>query len=207
MSSNLKLAEMLCTRFCHDIIGPVGALSNGAEYLRDEMKNSSSMAADLIESSSKEAVARVQYYRQAYGHAANTSPASLTEMKGLAVNYFAGGKIKLNWSDKYTDMSNIAVTQTQKKLLLNVLIVAAAALIRGGRIDFEISGNQAIFTASGEKAALHENFRLCLDGKLSEEQIDARLIQCYYTYLLSGEANAQIKISESTELVVLTVTF
>ena len=91
-----------------------------------------------MESSSKEAVARVQFYRQAYGYIPNDNGnASLTEMKDLAVKYFASGKIKLIWEDKYTDVSNIAISAWRRKnSASNLLIVAAATLIRGGTITF-----------------------------------------------------------------------
>jgi len=203
MPEKLKLAEMLCARFSHDIIGPVGALSNGAEFLREELGAKQSMAAELIESSSKEAVARVQFYRQAYGYSPGGGNASLTEMKDLSAKYLAGGKIKLVWDDKYTDSSNIAVTHAQKKLAMNLLIIAAASLIRGGTVAFEITSGEIKITATGTKAALPEGFKTCLGGKLSAEQLDARMVQCYYTSQLAAESGARIEIAESDEKVVL----
>lgn len=203
MSENaLKLAEMLCTRLAHDIIGPIGALSNGAEFLREELGSKESQAAELIESSSKEAVARVQFYRQAYGYASAASPASLTEMKKLSEEYFASSKIKLNWDDKFTDASGINVSGTTKKIIFNVLILAASALIRGGRIDFEINEPKITITATGDKMMFNEHFKTCLDGKLNIADLDPRLVQCYYTYVLANESSVKINLDQTPERII-----
>jgi len=196
MSQNLKLTEMLCARFTHDIIGPVGALSNGAEFLREELGSKPSIAADLIESSSREAVARVQYYRQAYGYSPANAPTSMDDVKELVQNYFAASKIKLQW-EKVPQ----GIQAGEKKLLLNLLIVAAGCLIRGGIISIKIDGNYTI-TAEGPKASLHENSRKTLLGGTSEEEIDARLVQIYYTYMVGKETSAKIEISENPEQVI-----
>ena len=109
MTHETKFAEMLCTRFCHDIIGPVGAVNNGAEFLRDEMPSVKSQALDLIESSSKEAVSRVQFYRQAYGVGLQNSVASLNETKNTAQNFFLSTKNELVWDSSYLDSSGIQI--------------------------------------------------------------------------------------------------
>jgi hypothetical protein len=36
MTSPLDLASLLCSRLCHDMLSPVGALTNGLELLADE---------------------------------------------------------------------------------------------------------------------------------------------------------------------------
>lgn len=205
MSEKLKFAEMLCTRFCHDIIGPVGAVSNGAEFLRDELKDMQSQAADLIESSAKEAVARVQFYRQAYGFAPNSNSASLTEMKKLTEGYFMASKIKLEWSDKYTDMLPVQVSQAQKKLILNLLIISASTLIRGGRIHFEIENGIATITATGDKLMVNENLEKSLTGNLPAEQLDPRLIQAHYTYELATDSNLKVEVKKGQDLFSLAI--
>ncbi len=192
---------MLCARFTHDIIGPVGALSNGAEFLREELGTKQSMAADLIESSSKEAVARVQYYRQAYGYSPATAPASMNDVKDLVEKYFASGKVKLQWAQIPAGISS-----PQKKLLLNMLIIATGTLVRGGIITITIDGDKFTLTCKGDKAGIHENFRKSLNGEIPENQVDARLIQCHYTYLLISQSSAKIEIAESNEQVIFTFT-
>ena len=48
MIAETKLAEMLCTRLCHDLTGPIGAVNNGAEFLDEEGFDMQNEAVQLI---------------------------------------------------------------------------------------------------------------------------------------------------------------
>jgi histidine phosphotransferase ChpT len=76
-----KLAEMIATRLCHDLTGPIGAVNNGAEFLDEEGFDMQNQAVQLILSSAHEAVNRLQFYRQAYGRVGDTGEASLSDKK------------------------------------------------------------------------------------------------------------------------------
>lgn len=204
--SNLtKFAEMLCTRFCHDIIGPVGAVSNGAEFLREEMPELNSQAMDLIEKSSREAISRVQFYRQAYGAGLKHSSASLTEAKTTAENFFHGGKITLDWADKYTDMSGIDINYTQKKIILNILLICSASLIRGGKVIFSIDESGIKITAEGASVKLDPDVENCLKTNCEEGLTDPKLIQAKYTVVLADEADSRITFVKTAESLAFTV--
>lgn len=205
MSESTKLAEMLCTRFCHDIIGPVGAVSNGAEFLREEMKGVQSQAADLIESSSKEAVARVQYYRQAYGIGSVGISASLTDTKQLTADYLSFGKVKLDWSDKYTDMSGVEINHTHKKVIMNLIILAAGSLIKGGTVEFTVTPEVATITAKGDIVKFDEKYETCLKGNINEDSVEPRLVQAFYTRKLAEGAGKEIGLVKDTNSLTLTM--
>ena len=52
----LELAALLCSRVCHDLISPVGAIVNGLEVLDDTQKvEDREFALDLIRKSAKTA--------------------------------------------------------------------------------------------------------------------------------------------------------
>src|SRR5437870_3911345 len=87
MSDGLKLAELLCTRLCHDLTGPIGAVNNGAEFLSEEGFNLQSQAVELITSSAFSAVSRLQFYRMAYGRVKDSGEASLTDSQKLATDF------------------------------------------------------------------------------------------------------------------------
>ncbi len=202
----IKFAEMLCTRFCHDIIGPVGAVSNGAEFLRDEMPELKSQAMELIEKSSREAIARVQFYRQAYGVGLKSSSASLTEAKNTAVNFFDGSKITLDWNDKYTDMSGVDINYTHKKIILNLLVICSSALIRGGKITFAIDNDKTELRAEGTSVKLDPEMENCLKSDCREGLSDPKLIQAKYTAVLAEEAGFAISIAKNNESLAFTLT-
>lgn len=206
LSDQTKFAEMLCTRFCHDIIGPIGAVSNGAEFLREEMPDLSSQAMDLIEKSSREAIARVQFYRQAYGVGHKNSSASLTEAKATAANFFTGSKIQLDWDDKYTDMSGVNIDYTQKKLILNILIICSSALIRGGTLRFVIDNSKIDIRAEGTNVKLDPDLADCLQNQTKDGINDPKLIQAVYTVVLAEEAGMKLAMTKTNESLAFTLT-
>ncbi len=66
----LDLAALLCSRVCHDLISPAGAIVNGLEVL-DEGGDAETrtFAMDLIRKSARTASARLQFCRIAFGAA------------------------------------------------------------------------------------------------------------------------------------------
>ena len=66
----LDLAALLCSRVCHDVISPVGAINNGLEVLEDERdEQMRGFALDLIRKSARQASAKLQFARLAFGAA------------------------------------------------------------------------------------------------------------------------------------------
>src|SRR5258708_33740193 len=64
---DLRVIELLSARLCHDLIGPVAAISNGAELLADEEPEFVRDAIALVGDSARKASTRLQFYRFAYG--------------------------------------------------------------------------------------------------------------------------------------------
>src|ERR1700693_6443312 len=66
----LDLAALLCSRVCHDLISPVGAIVNGLEVMdEDKDEETKVFALDLIKKSAKQASAKLQFCRLAFGAA------------------------------------------------------------------------------------------------------------------------------------------
>src|SRR3984893_175607 len=88
----LDLAALLCSRVCHDVISPVGAIINGLEVL-DEEKDTEmrGLALDLIKKSAGQASARLQFCRLAFG-AACSAGASIdtSDAEKVARGLFGG---------------------------------------------------------------------------------------------------------------------
>src|SRR5438132_8175316 len=74
----LDLAALLCSRVCHDLISPTGAIVNGLEVLdeKESDEETRNFALDLIKKSAKAASARLQFCRLAFG-AAGTAGAHI----------------------------------------------------------------------------------------------------------------------------------
>src|SRR5919205_3211283 len=126
---SLDLAALLCSRVCHDVISPVGAIVNGLEVLEDE--NDASMrdfALDLIRKSARQASARLQFARLAFG-AAGSAGASidLGDAEQVARGLFQDDKVAFSWSGP-----RALFPKNRVKLLLNLAVTALNAVPRGG---------------------------------------------------------------------------
>lgn len=131
---SIAFAEMLNTRFCHDMAGPISAIHNGLDYLIDEsipeeMRN---QARDLLVLSSKEALAKLQTYRLAYGRASATGESSVAELKDIVQRYFLHGKVALDWPDGGFSAN---INNEIRRLLMNMILLVSRMLVYGGTLS------------------------------------------------------------------------
>src|SRR6202790_495291 len=121
----LDLAALLCSRVCHDLISPTGAIVNGLEVLeeKDSDEETKTFALDLIKKSAKTASARLQFCRLAFG-AAGSSAAQidLGDAEAMA-RVFLDEKTKVSWR-----LPRVLLPKNQVKLLLNMLIIAGQTI-------------------------------------------------------------------------------
>ena len=196
MTHEIRLAEMLTTRLCHDLTGPIGAVNNGAEFLEEEGFDMQNEAVNLILSSAHEAVNRLQFYRQAYGKVGETGEVCLDDKKKLALNFFSSTKIKLDWPDSHTDASGVPLNQKMARLLLNLLMVGGAALIRGGTLSVRLSqadGEKIIqLIATGETIKLDPDTFAILKTGSEEIALSPKTAQPFLAAKLAQESNAEI---------------
>ena len=142
MDLEVRLAELLSTRLCHDLTGPIGAVNNGAEFLGEEGFALQDQALELIIGSAQQAVIRLQFYRQAYGRVNYQGEASLSEVRELADSFFSDSRFELAWPEHYTDSAEVSLSRKMSKLILNMLILISTFLPRGGQLSV-ILGKQS----------------------------------------------------------------
>lgn len=188
----LDLAALLCSRVCHDVISPVGAIANGLEVLESEKDpDMRGFAMDLIKKSTGVASARLQFCRLAFG-AAGSAGASIDtgDAEGVARNLFADEKTKLVWN-----ATRSLLPKNKVKLILNLVLIAGQAIPRGGVIEVTIDGmdNAMTFTvtAAGHNAKLQSHTAHLLACE-PEHGVDAHGIQAYYTGLVAREAHLKL---------------
>lgn len=205
-----KLAEMLCTKMCHDLIGPLGAIKNGAEFIMEDGNLVKNQAMDLISSSAVEAVARIQLFRQAYGYTSSTGEAGLTEIRSLALNFFNEGKVGIDWPENYTEASGISINHQAKKLLLNCFLIAAACLIKGGIVSFRAikEGESKTFrlAARGIGAKMDKTILEILNGSFKGDGFDPKTVQPFYTHVLCLRIGGNIEVSSREDEIDLVLT-
>jgi len=199
--SDLELAALLCSRVCHDVISPVGAIANGLEILADEDdEEMRQMAFDLVRRSAGQASAKLQFCRLAFGAAGSArSQLDLKEAGEIARMFVGDEKIRLDWA-----MPHETRDKTEVKLLLNLMLMAISAIPRGGLVTVGDDGGGLVVSATGEGAKLPDISSRVLAGDIDAADIDARLVQVYYAMRLADQAGYGIKAEVGSDGVVIT---
>lgn len=190
--SDLDLAALLCSRVCHDVISPVGAITNGLELLEVEDDEAMrAMAMDLVHKSARQASAKLKFCRIAFGAAGSAGAIiDMGEAGDVAKAFVGEEKIKLDWQVPRENRP-----KQQVKLLLNMMLIAMGCIPRGGIVKAEaVEGGFAI-RASGEGAKIFEKTEQVLKGIVQLEEIDARLIQPYYAKRLAEAAGLPLSMA------------
>jgi histidine phosphotransferase ChpT len=200
----LDLAALLCSRVCHDVISPVGAIVNGLEVLDGEQdEEMRAVAMELIKKSAISASARLQFCRLAFG-AAGSFGASIDtgDAEKVARDIFASDRTILQWNAVRRLASRNSV-----KLLLNLCLIAAGSIPRGGVITVDLSDGEGAMTmrveAKGVNARLSHSAADILTTPFPAEAIDAHSIQLYFTTLLAWECQAALNVSTAQDAVTL----
>lgn len=195
------LAALLCSRVCHDIISPVGAINNGLELLDEGGADEDAM--NLIRQSARNASARLQFARIAFGAAGSAGMLIDTgDAEAVSIAFLKNEKPELVWNG-----GRALLPKNKVKLLLNLLLIANGAIPRGGRITVTLENveTEPKFTlaASGPMVRVPPKFLEMHSGNKPEEAIDAHAVQPYYTLLLAREAGMTISIRATAEEIVL----
>lgn len=191
----LDLSALLCSRVCHDVISPVGAIVNGLEVLEDDSDASMrEFALDLIRKSARTASARLQFARIAFGAAGSAgSSIDLADAEKVSRGMFADEKTQLTWS------APVALFPKNKvKLLLNLVMIAMNAIPRGGQLDVKVEGTAEAATmtiaAKGSYARIPPHVEELIAGR-SEAGVDAHGILAYYAGLVARAAGMGVALS------------
>jgi histidine phosphotransferase ChpT len=200
----LDLAALLCSRVCHDVISPVGAIVNGLEVLDGEDDaEMRAIAMELIKKSAASASSRLQFCRLAFGAAGSLSASIDTgDAETVAQGLIASDRTTLRW-----DAPRRLAPKNAVKLLLNLCLVAAGAAPRGGLVTVDMTGEGdelgVRVSAAGPNVRLSHAAATVLCG-VEPESIDGHSIQPYYTTLLARECGLTIEATTTPDCVTLT---
>jgi histidine phosphotransferase ChpT len=196
----LDLAAMLCSRVCHDVISPVGAIINGLEVLEDESEDSMrEVALDLIKRSAGSASAKLQFCRLAFGAAGSVGASIDTgDAETVARALLETEKTALAWK-----AARQFLPKNKVKLLLNLSQIAASTIPRGGVVEVEATGEgeaASLRVASkGVNAKLQAGFADLLCGLDGVAKVDAHSIQPYFAGLVARECGMSITVEHGPE--------
>jgi len=197
---SLDLAALVASRVCHDVISPVGAIVNGLEILEDEKdEGMRGFAFDLIKKSAAQASARLQFCRIAFGAAGSAAAMlDLGDAEQVARGFVEDQKTKLLW-----EAPRQLLPKNKVKLLLNLVLVAATTIPRGGVITVSAEGEgeatEFKLATEGPHARVPANVLDLLAGRAPDDRIDAHVIQPFYAGLVARAANMAVTIEAEVE--------
>ena len=200
--SGADLAALLCSRVCHDVISPVGAINNGLELLDESGSDADAM--DLIRTSALNASVRLKFARLAFGASGSVGASIDTGEAEKAAKDFAAAekKTEVIWNGP-----RAIIPKNRVKLLLNLFLVAYGSIPRGGSVEVTLENPEfdARFTlvAKGRMMRVPPKFIEIYAGTV-EEAIDAHSIQPYYTVLLADETNMVLSHTVTPEEITYT---
>jgi histidine phosphotransferase ChpT len=201
----LDLAALLCSRVCHDLISPVGAIVNGIEVMEeDKDEETKTFALDLIKKSAHVASAKLQFCRLAFGAAGSAgAQIDLGDAEKAARGLIEDGKSTLIWN-----LPHQLLAKNRVKLVLNMLLIAMGTISRGGTLTVDaVPGGQDIVgfvvTASGLNAKLNPATAELLAGSPAHP-VDAHAIQPLYAGILARDCGLTLSASGEDGTVALT---
>lgn len=199
---SLDLAALLCSRICHDLISPTGAIVNGLEVLEEGGDaETKSFAMDLIKKSARTASARLQFCRIAFGAAGSAGAQIDTgDAEKMARGFIEDDKVKLTWN-----LPRLLLPKNRVKLLLNMLVVAGGTIPRGGTLTVDPVGSGEAtgfrIAATGLNARIPQAMPGLLEGRAENGTVDAHAIQPFYTGLLARACGLAVGLSASGDTV------
>lgn len=203
--SSLELASLLCSRLCHDMLSPVGALTNGLELLAEEKDpEMRKRCFELLEQSAKVSADKLKFFRLAFGAAGGFGDAVPVGEARALVDALASNnqRITINWSLGAAMLPKPAV-----KVLLNLALIGMEALVRGGTLDIGAEqrdgASEIVVRAAGAKIAFDPEVGKALDGSLAADGLTSRTAPAWMLHQLATAAGGGVQFALTAEALVM----
>jgi histidine phosphotransferase ChpT len=194
MDMDLQLLELVCSRLCHDLISPIGAVGNGLELMAEEADQELlDDARRLVEDSSHRAASLLQLYRSAYGNAGNQASFGANEAVRLAKEAFDSNRVTLT----STVAAGAEWPAGYGKLILNAILTTAEWLPRGGTLSLTVESEAGFqVAAEGQQAACPKDTERLIRLDRAGIEVSAHNIQPYLTGFIAARQNYRLAASQ-----------
>lgn len=203
--SPIDFASLLCSRLCHDLLSPVGALNNGLELLGDENDPEMRIRVfQLLSESARVSANKLKFFRLAFGAAGGfgeqvDAREAKTAIEGLLAD---NKRTQFNWWVETETLPKSAL-----KVMLNLALIASEALVRGGTLDVggEDNGGQLeiVVKIEGPRIILDPELRRTLTDGEGAEGVTPRAAAAYLVHTLAAQAGGTVLVSEPAENVMI----
>lgn len=203
--SELDLAALLCSRLCHDLLSPVGALSNGLELLADEQDpEMRKRCFELLEQSAKASADKLKFFRLAFGAAGGFGEMiPVAEPRALVDALVSGNaRVSVNWA-----LGGDVLPKAAVKVLLNLAQVGLESLVRGGTLDiaaeFRDGTSEIVVRATGQRVMFDASIGAALDGTLPVADLSSRTAAAAMLHRLAQAVGGGLQYHATPETLVL----
>jgi len=194
----VDLASLLCSRLCHDLMSPVGALNNGIELLADEQDpEMREKCLELLADSARASANKLKFFRLAFGAGGGFAEEidTLEAQSALEGVFGPERRIELGWM-----VAGDKLPKGAAKLLLNLALLAGDALVRGGRLDVGAERRdgaiELVIRADGPRILLDPSLRETLLSGSTGGTVEPRAAGAWLAHSLAAEAGGSIQLSD-----------
>lgn len=194
---SLDLASLLCSRLCHDMLSPVGALSNGLELLADESDpEMRQRCLELLEQSARISADKLKFFRLAFGAAGGFGDLIPVSEARALVDALVGNneRITVNWA-----LVSDALPKPGVKTLLNFALIGMDALVRGGTLEIgaEVRDgvSEIVVRASGNRIAFDKDIGRALEGTLPDSELASRTAPAAMLHQLAESLGGKLQFA------------
>jgi histidine phosphotransferase ChpT len=203
--NSVDLASLLCSRLCHDLMSPVGALNNGIELLADETDpDMREKCLELLADSARASANKLKFFRLAFGAGGGFGEEIDTHEAHAALEGVFGAerRIELGWM-----VAGNKLPKGAAKLLLNLALLAGDALVRGGRLDVGAESRdgavELVIRGEGPRILLDPALRETLAKGSSAGAVEPRAAGAWLAHSLAAEAGGSIQLSDAESEVLM----
>lgn len=196
---DVRVLELLASRICHDLVSPVGAVNNGIEFMEESGPEALEDALSLIKFSASQAAAKLQAFRYAYGAGgadANIKPEDI--QRAFSAFISADGKVTQSW-DPYSPLGQDGTPAGFCKVLMGALMLSHEFLPKGGNVTVRPgSPGQTVVTAESESAVARPGVKEAVNGDISLDDIDPKLVHPFAVGLMAGKYGFSLSVHDDT---------
>ncbi len=207
--ASLELASLMCSRLCHDLLSPVGALLNGLELLADEKDPEMRQRCfELLEQSARASADKLRFFRMAYGAGSGFGETIPLDEPRAVIDALVGGhgRITVNWA-----LGGEAMPKPAVKALLNLAMIGIEALVRGGTLDIAAETrptadgptSEIVVRAGGPRIAFDPTIGHALDGTLPVDALSSKTAPAFMIQQLAAVLGGGVQYHVSADTLVL----
>ncbi|MCF4165188.1 histidine phosphotransferase family protein [Zavarzinia compransoris] len=203
MVDPLLLAGYLCSRLCHDLVGPVGAVVNGAELLSDagDDEELREQSVDLLGESAEELSGRLRFFRIAFGAVSDETTIGREEFFTTLNTMVRGRRIAAEIQGELAD-----VVRSEARFAYLMVLIGVDCLPRGGRMVLRSDGRGGAgggweIEMSGLRCGLPEAHGDLLAGK--DAEVEARTAPTAFVLALARAAGRALTVASDEDSVTL----